>query len=112
MRKTVSIGGHPVGDGHHVFIITEAGINHNGDLDIARQLIDAAKTAGCNAVTFQKRTPELCIPLVQRDVPHQMPWGRIPYMEYGRRLEFGDDEHRLTDRHCREAGIPWCATSA
>lgn len=58
MRRTVSIGGREVGHGHRTYIIAEVGINHNGDLDLARRLVDAAVSAGCDAVKFQKRTPE------------------------------------------------------
>lgn len=110
MRRTVSIGHRLVGDGHRVVVIAEIGINHNGDLELARRLIDAARTAGCDAVKFQKRTPDLCVPLDQRDIPRETPWGLIPYIEYRRRLEFGEDEYRIIDRYCREAGMLWFAS--
>ena len=110
MRRTVSIGHRLVGDGHRVLVIAEIGINHNGDLELARRLIDAARTAGCDAVKFQKRTPDLCVPLDQRDIPRETPWGLIPYIEYRRRLEFGEDEYGIIDRYCREAGMPWFAS--
>ena len=60
--RVAVIGERPVGDGHPCFVVAEIGINHNGSLDIARQLIDAAHAAGCDAVKFQKRTPELATP--------------------------------------------------
>ncbi len=62
MSRTIEIAGQRVGEGEPVFIIAEIGINHNGDLEVAKQLIDAAKVAGCDAVKFQKRTPEICVP--------------------------------------------------
>ena len=110
MRRTVSIGQRPVGDGHRVLVIAEIGINHNGDLELARRLIDAAKTAGCDAVKFQKRTPDLCVPLDQRDILRETPWGLMPYIEYRRRLEFDEDEYGIIDLYCREAGILWFAS--
>jgi N-acetylneuraminate synthase len=107
VRKAVSIGNRLVGDGHRVFIVAEIGINHNGDCEIAKRLIDAAKAAGCDAVKFQKRTPELCVPPDQRDVPRETPWGVIPYIEYRNRLELGEAEYESIDRYCREVQIPW-----
>ena len=64
----VRIGSNLVGDGQPIYIIAEIGINHNGSLDVAKKLIDAAFLAGCNAVKFQKRTPEKCVPLDQWNV--------------------------------------------
>jgi len=108
--KTVSIGERPVGEGQPTYIIAEIGINHNGDLDIARKLIDAAVLAGCDAVKFQKRTPELCVPEEQRDVMRETPWGLISYMEYRHRVEFGRKEYEAIDRYCKEKGIHWFAS--
>ena len=108
-RKTVSIGQRSVGDGP-VFVVAEIGINHNGDVESARRLIDAAVAAGCDAVKFQKRTPDLCVPLDQRELPRETPWGVVPYLEYRRRLEFGEDEYAIIDRYCREKGIVWFAS--
>ena len=62
MRSDVKIGNKRVGDGRPVFVIAEIGINHNGSVEIAKRLIDGAVLAGCDAVKFQKRTPELCVP--------------------------------------------------
>ena len=73
----VSIGMDPVGSGHPCFIVGEIGINHNGDIEIAKKLIAVAKAAGCNAVKFQKRTPERCVPAAQRQVMRETPWGYI-----------------------------------
>jgi N-acetylneuraminate synthase len=106
----IRIGGRTVGDGHPVYVVAEIGINHNGDLDLAKRLIDAAHLAGCDAVKFQKRTPELCVPPEQRDIPRETPWGIMSYLEYRRRVEFGQPEYDEIDRYCRERGITWFAS--
>lgn len=107
MSKTVYLGDRPVGEGHPVYIIGEIGINHNGDLDIAKKLIDVAAFAGCDAVKFQKRTPELCVPPEQRNIPRETPWGTMTYMDYRYRVEFGREEYAEIDRYCKEKGIHW-----
>jgi N-acetylneuraminate synthase len=110
MPKEVKIGGRPVGDGHPAYVIAEIGLNHNGDLRIAKQLIDAAALAGCDAVKFQKRTPELCVPPHQRDVLRETPWGTMSYLEYRHRVEFGDQEFAEIDRYCKDKEIAWFAS--
>ena len=109
-RARVRIGDRWVGEGEPTFVIAEIGINHNGSLDMARKLIDGAYVAGAEAVKFQKRTPELCVPKEQWHLERDTPWGRIPYIEYRRRMEFGDAEFAAIDRHCRERGILWFAS--
>ena len=106
----IKIGSTVVGDGHPCFIIGEIGINHNGDIQIAKKLIDVAEAAGCNAVKFQKRTPELCVPSAQRAVMRETPWGYISYMEYREKVEFGQAEYQEIDSYCREQGIIWFAS--
>ena len=108
--RQISIGECLVGDGQPVYIVAEIGINHNGDLDIAKRLIDAAKVAGCDAVKFQKRTPDKCVPPEQRDILRETPWGLITYMEYRYRVEFGQKEYEAIDRYCQEKGIHWFAS--
>lgn len=110
MPKTVKIGDVLVGEGQPTFIIGEIGINHNGDLDIAKRLIDSATLAGCDAVKFQKRTPELCVPPEQRDVIRETPWGQMTYMDYRYRVEFGEKEYQEIDQYCQEKGITWFAS--
>jgi N-acetylneuraminate synthase len=107
MRNELLINGRAVGDGHPVYIIGEIGINHNGDLNIAKKLIDVSAWAGCDAVKFQKRTPELVVPADQRDKMRDTPWGYMSYLDYRYRVEFGVDEYTEIDRHCREKGIDW-----
>lgn len=110
MTKYVSIGSHQVGHGQPVFVTAEIGINHNGDLELAQQLIDAAVAAGCDAVKFQKRTPDLCVPPEQRNRPRETPWGLMTYLEYRHRVEFEEAEYRQIDEYCRLRGIEWFAS--
>ncbi len=106
----IKIGSKLVGDGNPCFVIGEIGINHNGDIQIAKKLIDVAEASGCNAVKFQKRTPELCVPAAQRKVMRETPWGYISYMEYREKVEFGLAEYQEIDRYCREQEILWFAS--
>src|SRR5512136_1259354 len=110
MKREVKIGKRLVGDGHPTYIVAEIGINHNGDLENAKKMIDAAKHAGVDAVKFQKRTPELCVPDNQKNQMRETPWGYITYLEYRYKVEFGEAEYREIDRHCREKGITWLAS--
>jgi N-acetylneuraminate synthase len=107
---TIRIGRQIVGDGQPVFVVAEIGINHNGSLDLAKKLIDGAVLAGCDAVKFQKRTPELCVPRHQWDIERDTPWGRLKYIDYKRRIELGEREFAEIDRHCRERKIMWFAS--
>tara|TARA_Y100000817_G_scaffold88174_1_gene68633 strand:+ start:13 stop:867 length:855 start_codon:yes stop_codon:yes gene_type:complete len=93
-----------------VYIIAEIGINHNGDLDIAKQLIDIAKVAGCDAVKFQKRNPDVCVPEHQKSIERDTPWGRMTYLEYKYRVEFGKKEYDVIDAYCKERKIDWSAS--
>lgn len=107
----VTIANRPVGDGFQVYIIAEIGINHNGSVSLAKKLIDAAALAGCDAVKFQKRTPEICTPPDQWNVERDTPWGvRMTYIDYRRRIEFGVNEYDQIARHCEERGIAWFAS--
>lgn len=106
----MNIGGTHVGLGHPCFVIAEIGINHNGDLDLCKQLIDAAVDAGCSAVKFQKRTPEKAVPADQWDIMRDTPWGRMRYIDYKERIEFGAAEYQAIDAYCRERGIMWFAS--
>jgi N-acetylneuraminate synthase len=109
-RAVVRIGDRAVGDGEPVFVIAEIGINHNGSLEVAKKLIDGAVLSGADAVKFQKRTPELCVPKEQWRLERDTPWGRMTYIDYRRKVEFGEREYATIDRHCRERGILWFAS--
>jgi N-acetylneuraminate synthase len=89
----VKIGDRLVGPGQPVYIIAEIGINHNGDMNIAKELISMSAKAGVDAVKFQKRTPELCVPQEQRDVMRETPWGTMSYMDYRYKVEFEEKEY-------------------
>lgn len=96
-----------IGEAEPVYIIAEIGINHNGSLDIAKKLIDEAVIAGCDAVKFQKRTPELCTPKDQWHLERDTPWGRMSYINYRHMVELGVEEYAVIDQHCREKEIDW-----
>lgn len=106
----VKLGNTIAGDGRPVYVIAEIGINHNGSLDVARKLIEGAAQAGCDAVKFQKRTPELCVPMDQRNIERDTPWGRMTYMDYRYKVEFGFDDYAQIDELCRKNGIAWFAS--
>jgi len=92
------------------YIIGEIGINHNGDLDIAKKLIDIAAVAGCDAVKFQKRNPDVCVPEHQKSVMRETPWGTMTYLDYKYKVEFEKAEYDEIDQYCKEKGIAWSAS--
>src|SRR5579863_6868209 len=96
--KTVNIGGRQVGEGHPCYVVAEIGINHNGDLDIARRLIDVAAEAGCEAVKFQKRTIEVVYTPAELAKPRDNPFGPTNG-DLKRALEFDEDAYRVIDAH-------------
>lgn len=94
-----------------IFIIAEIGINHNGDMELAKKLIDVAAHAGCNAVKFQKRTPEICVPEHMKTTLRETPWGLITYLEYKKKIEFNENEYDLISNYCKQLGIAWSASA-
>ena len=94
-----------------IFFIAEAGINHNGSLDLALKLIDLAVSAGCDAVKFQKRTPSTCVPEQMKNVMRETPWGNITYLEYKERIEFDYEEYSKIASYANEKGISWSASA-
>ena len=110
MPREVKIGNRMIGDGHPTYIVAEIGVNHNGDLEIAKKMIDAAVHAGVDAVKFQKRTPEICTPPEQQKQMRETPWGYITYLEYRRKVEFGEAEYREIDRYCKKHKVSWFAS--
>src|SRR3990172_2363436 len=107
MKRERRIGKRLVGDGHPTYIVGEIGINHNGDIEIAKQLIDLARWAGADAVKFQKRNPELAVPPDQRDKMRETPWGYITYLEYRHKVEFSEDQYREIEGYCKQKGMDW-----
>jgi N-acetylneuraminate synthase len=110
MSEHFNIGGIAVGTGKPTYVVAEIGINHNGDLEIVKRLIDAAHRASVDAVKFQKRTPELCVPPDQQKRKRETPWGYINYLEYRHKVEFDAAEYQEIDQYCRKKGIAWFAS--
>ena len=95
---------------NQTFFIAEIGINHNGNIDTALKLIQSAKLAGCDAVKFQKRTPEIATPKSSWDVVRDTPWGKMKYIEYKKKIEFGKKEYDLINKFCKKNDILWTAS--
>ncbi len=92
------------------YLIAEIGINHNGDLQTAKRLIDGAFATNWDCVKFQKRTPDLCVPHDQKNIEKDTPWGKMTYLEYRHRVEFGIKEYDYIDKYCTEKPIDWTAS--
>ena len=92
------------------YIIAEIGINHNGDLKNALRLIDIAAAAGCDAVKFQKRNPDVCVPEHQKNIMRDTPWGQMTYLDYKYKVEFEAPEYNAIAAHCESHGIEWSAS--
>ena len=107
--NTVPIGKRRIGPGQPIFIVAEIGINHNGDVDLARKLVEAAASAGCDAVKFQKRTIDLVYTAEELARPRESPFGPTNG-DLKRGLELGHSDYVAIDRHCRHLGIPWFAS--
>lgn len=107
--KAVQIGTSKVGPGHPCFVIAEIGINHNGDIEIAKRLIDAAVAAGCDAVKFQKRTVGVVYSPNELDRPRGSPFGSTN-RELKEALEFGRTKYEEIDAYCRDKSILWFAS--
>jgi len=92
------------------YFIGEIGINHNGDLQIAKQLIDAISACGWHCAKFQKRNPDVCVPEEQKIKKRATPWGEITYLEYKHKVEFRKKEYEYIDMYCREKPLDWSAS--
>jgi N-acetylneuraminate synthase len=106
----VTIGGVPVGPGHPVYVIAEIGLNHNGDVEIAKQLIDVAAAAGAQAVKFQKRTPAISTPEHMKSQLRETPWGTMTYLEYRYRVEFSREQYIEIGDYATLLGLSWFAS--
>lgn len=106
-NKNFRIGQTDVGEDYPVFFIAEIGINHNGDLQLAKRMIDAAFACGWDSVKFQKRVPEIAVPEEQKNVERDTPWGKMTYLEYKKKIEFGKNEYDYIDQYCAEKPIMW-----
>ncbi|WP_458040665.1 MULTISPECIES: N-acetylneuraminate synthase family protein [Bacteria] len=107
---TVSIGSRVIGGGRPAYVIAEIGLNHNGDVEIAKQLIDVAADAGVDAVKFQKRTPEISTPVHMRDTLRETPWGTMTYLDYRYRVEFTREQYVEVSDHALLRGLDWFAS--
>lgn len=94
-----------------VYVIGEIGINHNGDVELAKKIMVEAKKAGFSAVKFQKRTPEVTTPDIQKDIPRETPWGMMTYLEYKKKIEFGENEFQTINEFSKEIDLPWFASA-
>ncbi|MBE0698633.1 MAG: N-acetylneuraminate synthase family protein [Anaerolineaceae bacterium] len=110
MAREILIGDRWIGDDHPAYIVAEVGVNHNGSVETAKELIKQAHHAGVDAVKFQKRTPELCVPKDQWEIMRETPWGYISYIDYRRKMEFSQEDYAEIDRYCKEFGMPWFAS--
>lgn len=107
---TVTIGGKPVGETDPVYVIAEIGLNHNGDISIAKALIDAAAVAGAQAVKFQKREPSVSTPAHMKDTLRETPWGTMTYLEYRYRVEFDREQYIEIGDYATVLGLDWFAS--
>ena len=92
------------------YFIGEIGINHNGDTQITKRLIDAANACQWDCVKFQKRNPDVCVPEHQKSIMRDTPWGRMSYLDYKYKVEFGKKEYDMIDKYSKEKPIDWTAS--
>jgi N-acetylneuraminate synthase len=109
-KQEIKLDNYVISQDSFPYMIAEIGINHNGDLQIAKKLIDAANACMWNCVKFQKREPDIAVPEAQKNVMRDTPWGRITYLEYKKKVEFGRDEYDYIDTYCKEKPIAWSAS--
>ena len=88
-----------------VKVIAEIGINHNGSVELAKKLIDAAALSGCDYVKFQKRNPDVCVPEEQKGKMRKTPWGEMKYIDYKKKIEFEKKEYDEIFKYCDDKGI-------
>ncbi|WP_332643887.1 N-acetylneuraminate synthase family protein [Aeromicrobium sp.] len=110
MAAHVQIGNETIGLGHPTYVIGEIGINHNGDVGVAKKLIDVAALAGAQAVKFQKRTPAISTPADMKDTRRETPWGEMSYLEYRYRVEFEREQYTEIAAHAARQGVDWFAS--
>ena len=106
----VSIGGVAIGPDEPVYVIAEIGLNHNGDVELAKNLIDVAADSGAQAVKFQKRTPAISTPEHMKNTPRETPWGTMTYLEYRYRVEFDREQYIEIGDYATLRGLSWFAS--
>ena len=92
---------------HGAYLIAEIGINHNGDINVAKKLIDATNSCGWHCAKFQKRNPDICVPEGQKSTMRSTPWGEMTYLEYKYKVEFEKEEYDIISQYCFEKSLPW-----
>jgi N-acetylneuraminate synthase len=92
------------------YLIAEIGINHNGDIQIAKKLIDATFSCGWDCAKFQKRNPDVAIPEHQKNILKETPWGTMTYLEYKKKIEFEESQFDYIDKYCKEKPIDWSSS--
>ena len=107
---TIDIGSHSIGAGEPVYVIAEIGLNHNGSVELAKQMIDVAADAGAQAVKFQKRTPDVSTPEHMKSVMRETPWGTMTYIDYRYRVEFDREQYIEVGDHALLRGLDWFAS--
>jgi len=110
MPEWVQIGNEIVGYRRPVYMIGEIGINHNGDVEVAKKLIDVAALAGAQAVKFQKRTPDIATPEDMKNTRRETPWGEMSYLEYRYRVEFEREQYAEIAAYAAGRGVSWFAS--
>ena len=106
----VCVGEKSIGVNQPPFIIAEIGVNFDGKLELAKRLVDAAAWSGADAVKFQKRNPDVCVPEHQKSIMRETPWGTMTYLDYKYRMEFNKEEYDEIDLYCKIKGIEWSAS--
>lgn len=110
MSEWVQIGQEIVGRHRPTYVIGEIGINHNGDVGVAKKLIDVAALAGAQAVKFQKRTPDISTPEDMKHTRRETPWGEMSYLDYRYRVELEREQYLEIAQHAAMQGIDWFAS--
>lgn len=110
-NRKIKVGNRYIGEGEPLYLIAEIGINHNGDMQIAKKLIDATFATGWDCAKFQKRTPDICVPEGQKNVMRETPWGEMTYLEYKHKIEFQKKEYDYIDKYCKEKPVAWTASA-
>lgn len=109
-KKEIRLGNKVINAQSTPYLIAEIGINHNGDMQIAKKLIDAANATSWDAVKFQKRCPDIAVPEAQKGVMRETPWGTMTYLDYKKHIEFEKKEYDVIDDYCRQKPIAWSAS--
>ena len=92
------------------YFIGEIGINHNGDMEITKKLIDAVNACGWDCAKFQKRNPDVCVPEHQKNIMRDTPWGRMSYLEYKYKIEFGKENYDYINKYSLDKPVDWTAS--